>query len=109
MKQKRFDSMQGYIPSMEDIKQQNERHNLYDLYGIPYGVFGGEKISYTKDEADAIQCIGCNKELPADLAERLIKSKQARNAERRMSCGKGQTVVLSKKKKKFLQSMSIKC
>lgn len=64
-----------YKPTKESIERSKKIHELCKLYGIPVGIFDGEKC-YTEDEANALEYIINDKDIPSDLAERLLKEKK---------------------------------
>lgn len=71
----------GYVPQTEEqITETERRENLYDYYGIPYGIFDGDEkvdsIEIEKDRTEAQILIMQGKEIPKDLEERLLRYKE---------------------------------
>ena len=71
----------GYVPQTEEqIAETERRENLYEYYGIPYGVFDGEEKvdsnEIEKDRTEAQILIMQGKEIPKDLEERLLRYKK---------------------------------
>lgn len=72
----------GFLPQTdEQIAETDRREKLYDYYGIPYGVFDGEKKNIEeseieKDRTEAQILIMQGKEIPHDLEKRLLKYKE---------------------------------
>ena len=71
----------GYVPQTEEqIAETERRENLYDYYGIPYGIFDGDEkedsTEIEKDRTEAQILIMQGKEIPKDLEERLLRYKE---------------------------------
>lgn len=67
-------------PSSEKIKFQQDKFKKYDYYGIPYGGFDGKnedsisQVQQDQDEARLLILQG--KEIPENLAKRLLQYKE---------------------------------
>lgn len=74
----------GYIPQTEEqLKEQDRKFRLYEMYGIPYGMLDSSKsyeledsIVVTEDRAKARLLIMQGLEIPEELKNRLLKYKQ---------------------------------
>lgn len=71
MKQKRFRLEDSYKPTIEEIAENRRVIELYDYYGIRTGF----DVNYTKDEIKAMRFINKNKNLPKELAKRLLDTR----------------------------------
>ena len=67
-------------PSPEKIKFQQDKFKKYDYYGIPYGGFDGSDEGSTsqmqQDQEEARLLILQSKEIPENLAKRLLQYKE---------------------------------
>lgn len=67
-------------PSKERIRSQQDKFKKYDYYGIPYGCFDGNDegnfSQYEQDCEEARLLILQGKELPEELAKRLLEYKK---------------------------------
>lgn len=73
------------VPTDEQIKAQEYKFNMYEVYGIPYGILDnkheGEQHRSKKDrDRDSARIlIMQGKDLPEDLKKRLLQYKQQDN------------------------------
>lgn len=69
-------------PSPEKIKFQQDKFKKYDYYGIPYGGFDASDEGLTsqmqQDQEEARLLILQGKEIPEDLAKRLLQYKESK-------------------------------
>ena len=77
MKQKQAKRSKGYIPSVNDIIENKRVVDMCNYYGIQIGVFSDNEI-YSKDELIALKYINEGKELPSELANRLLNTREQR-------------------------------
>jgi len=75
----------GYLPygyierTQEQIEKQERKIQLYEYYGIPYGVFDDGQDSVSQKDIDRAQAdllIEAGRPIPVDLAERLLEYKK---------------------------------
>ncbi|MCM1222132.1 MAG: hypothetical protein NC548_47445 [Lachnospiraceae bacterium] len=76
MKRPKFSAERLYKPTREAQIENIKRFNEYDRLGIE--IVFSEGMVYTPDELEAIQLITSHKKLPADLEQRLLKTKKSR-------------------------------
>lgn len=65
--------------TQEEYDERQRREELFDYYGIPYGVFdGGDKLpdNIETDWSKAIALISKGQEIPKDLEIRLLDYKE---------------------------------
>lgn len=70
----------GYQPQTdEQIKDMDRKFELYDYYGIPYGIFDDirQDINVEKDRTTAKLLIMQGIAIPEDLEKRLLEYKDA--------------------------------
>lgn len=77
MKQKQAKRSEGYIPSVNDIIENKRVVDMCNYYGIQIGVFSDNEI-YSNDELVALKYINEGKELPSELADRLLSTREQR-------------------------------
>lgn len=67
--------------SEQEIKEYKRILEIYDYYGIPHGIFDEKEIPkyIERDWSKAIDLLSSGKELPKDLAERLLSYKNKLN------------------------------
>lgn len=77
MKQKQLNSSERYIPTFEEIAENKRMIEICLHYGIRINYFADKDI-LTTDEIKALKLIMSNKNIPLDLANRLLETKSER-------------------------------
>ena len=79
MKQLKFKKEDTYIPTLEEMAENKRQIEICEYYGIRMGCFS-EKVNggLTKDEIKALRFIMANKNIPKNIANRLLATKKER-------------------------------